>query len=81
MDSLILHYPWGCKIRNISVTISNLHYITDSLKVEYNANAKYKFTLKMSEKIACVGQKVNVSNNGRKKIPYHASCFLISFRF
>ncbi len=45
------------------------------LKIEYHANATFKNPLQNSEKIASPGQRLNVSNNGKQIIPYHASFF------
>ncbi len=47
-------------------------YDWSHIEVEYHANEN---PLTYSEKIAYVVQKVNVSNNGKKIIPYNASLF------
>ncbi len=45
------------------------------IKVEYHANAKYKNLYENSEKNSMYSSTVNVSNNGKKIIPYHARFF------
>ncbi len=44
-----------------------------ALKAEYHVNAKYENPLKISEKIACLGQWLMYPIMDKKLIPYHAS--------